>query len=81
MLALYPLIMICYDKLYYFINENEKLQLTQEKWYIDLIGGRIITVPEEKYTLMATENKRKLIYVNNKLVNTLPYTLINDKLV
>jgi hypothetical protein len=30
---------------------------------------------------MATENKRKLIYENNKLVKTEPYKLINDKLV
>lgn len=30
---------------------------------------------------MATENKRRLIYENGKLVKTEPYTLINDELI
>jgi hypothetical protein len=30
---------------------------------------------------MATENKRKLIYENKKLIKTKPYTLIDEKLI
>jgi hypothetical protein len=35
----------------------------------------------ETYTLMVTENKRKLIYAKNKLVGTEPYKLIDNILV
>jgi hypothetical protein len=35
----------------------------------------------ESYTLMTTENKRKLIYENNKLIKTAPYKLINNELI
>jgi hypothetical protein len=61
------------------VNKNEKLNLDQEKWYTDFSRGRIIT-KLESYTLMATENKRKLVYENNKLITTVPYKLINDEL-
>jgi uncharacterized ubiquitin-like protein YukD len=62
------------------VNENEKLKLNQEKWYKDLSTGRIIT-KEESYTLMATENKRKLIYENNKLIKTMPYKIFNGDII
>jgi len=62
------------------INNNEKLSLNQEKWHTDFSHGRIIT-KVESYTLMTTENKRKLIYENNKLIKTAPYKLINNELI
>jgi hypothetical protein len=61
------------------VNKNEKLILNQEKWYTDFSHGRI-TTKLQSYTLMATENKRKLVYENNKLIATIPYKLLNDEL-
>jgi hypothetical protein len=40
-----------------------------------------VITKEETYTLMATENKRKLIYKNNKLIKTEPYKILNDDLI
>jgi hypothetical protein len=38
-----------------------------------------ISVLEEVYTLQVTENKRKLIYENNKLVGTSAYKINESK--
>lgn len=71
---------VSYNEIANIINKDDKLELKQEKWYVDLSAGRIIT-KEETYTLMATENKRRLVYENNKLVKTMPYIIKNDKLI
>ena len=71
---------VSYNEIENIINKDNTLELKQEKWYVDLSEGKIIT-KEETYTLMVTENKRKLIYENNKLVKSLAYTLKDDKLI
>ena len=71
---------VSYNEIANIVNKNEKLSLNQEKWHTDFSHGRIIT-KVESYTLMTTENKRKLIYENNKLIKTAPYKLINNELI
>jgi hypothetical protein len=40
-----------------------------------------ISILNEVYTLKVTNNKRKLIYENNKLVKTVPYVIdLNKKI-
>ena len=39
-----------------------------------------ISVINELYTLQVTDNKRKLIYINNKLNNTMPYSVKNKEI-
>jgi hypothetical protein len=55
--------------------KNTKLELKQEKWYRDFENG-IINIKDEIYTLVITNNKRKLIYdKNNKFIDTQPLKL------
>lgn len=50
--------------------KNNKLELCHEKWFRSLINGEII-IKEQIYNLIATENKRKLIYLNeSKAIDT-----------
>jgi len=42
---------------------------TQSKWFRNLSEGQI-NILEQVYTLKVTENKRQLIYKNNKLIGT-----------
>jgi len=54
------------------------LQRFQTKWFKNLSKGHI-SILEQIYTLKVTDNKRKLIYENNKLVRTVPYIIDSDK--
>ena len=54
--------------------------ISHEKWYKNISKG-YITIKKELYTLLVTNNKRKLIYENNKLINTKPYIIDHDKLI
>nr|AWX52929.1 hypothetical protein [Lactarius sp. (in: basidiomycete fungi)] len=54
------------------------LQKLQIKWRKNLEMANI-SVLEEVYTLKVTDNKRKLIYENNKLVRTVPYIINENK--
>lgn len=56
--------------------KNSELSISNEKWYRNFAEGNI-TIKEELYTLMVTENKRIPIYENNTFVDTKPYTLRN----
>lgn len=40
-----------------------------------------IELMEQTYNLIPTENKRKLIYENNLMVNTKPYVINNEKII
>jgi len=53
------------------------IEKTQSKWFRSLELGKI-EILKEVYTLKVTDNKRKLIYKNNKLIGTVPY-IINEK--
>jgi hypothetical protein len=54
------------------------IQKSQTKWTRNLTEGKIHLL-NELYTLKVTENKRKLIYKNNKLVGTKPYKIDSNK--
>ena len=61
--------------------KNKKLEIYQNKWYKNISQGNI-EIKNEIYTLMKTENKRKLIYDNqNKFIDTLPLKILEDKIV
>ena len=59
------------------LNKNETLHLNNEKWFRDLYEGHI-EIKNQIYNLVVTNNKRKLKYFNNILMDTEPY-IINDK--
>src|SRR5882757_676034 len=65
-----------FENLLPLLKKDNKLVINQDKWYKSISEGKII-IKDEIYTLMVTENKRKLIYDNNKLIETKPL-IIND---
>jgi hypothetical protein len=60
------------------LNKDALLQKLQSKWFRNLSEGQI-NILEQIYTLKVTENKRKLIYKNNKLVGTKAYKIDSTK--
>ena len=46
--------------------KNNSIKLNQEKWFKN-IGQGNISIKDEIYTLMLTENKRELIFDNNNI--------------
>ena len=53
----------------------------QEKWHKDIPNNQII-IKNEIYTLMVTDNKRKLIYnTEGEFIDTEPLKLIDGKLI
>lgn len=62
------------------MNKVGVLQKYQTKWFKNLSDG-YINVLEQIYSLKVTENKRKLIYKNSKLVNTSSYKINNEKVI
>lgn len=54
------------------------LQKSQSKWFRNLSEGQI-NILEQVYTLKVTENKRQLIYKNNKLIGTKAYKIDKAK--
>ena len=67
---------ISFDFLKSLLNKNSSLELNQDKWYRNLIFGNIV-IKDEDYHLVATENKRKLIYQNDE--GTEPFIINSDK--
>ena len=59
-------------------NNIQKTELSHEKWFRDFSKVEIL-VKEQIYTLTPTQNKRELIIHNNKIVDTKPYTINNNK--
>jgi len=55
------------------------VQKYQNKWRKHIEEGNI-SVINQLYTLKVTENKRKLIYKNNKLISTIPYIINKDEI-
>jgi hypothetical protein len=60
------------------LNKDVFIQKHQSKWFRNLSEGKI-NILEQVYTLKVTENKRQLIYKNNKLIGTKPYKIYSDK--
>ena len=56
------------------------LEKHQTKWFRNISEAQI-NVLEQVYTLKVTENKRKLIYTNNKLVGTKAYRITKSKVI
>jgi hypothetical protein len=72
---------ISFDEMKSLLIKNSKLPINQEKWYRSISDGGI-TIKDEIYTLMLTENKRKLIYNNNNIFeNTLPFIINNEDMI
>ena len=59
-------------------NNIQNIKLTHDKWFRSFEKGEIL-MKEQIYTLTPTQNKRELIIKNNKIVNTKPYTINNNK--
>jgi hypothetical protein len=60
------------------LSKNSLLTRIQEKWFRKISEGKI-TILEQIYTLKVTDNKRKLIYKDNKLVGTKHYKIDSTK--
>jgi hypothetical protein len=58
--------------------KNTLIKKLQTKWFKNLSQGHI-SVLEQLYTLKITDNKRELIFDNDKLIGTKPYIINNDK--
>ena len=54
------------------------MELLQDKWFGSNVEGNI-QIKEQIYTLKMTGNKRQLFYYNNKVVNTIPYFINENK--
>lgn len=68
-----------YSDLKTLLNEDVKaLELHHEKWFRSFEDGKI-TIKDQLYSLQVTENKRRLIYSNKKLLGTQPFIINNDK--
>lgn len=65
---------IDFNSLQNLLIKNSELSISNEKWYRNFSEGNI-TIKEELYTLMVTENKRIPIYEKNIFVDTKAYTL------
>jgi TPP-dependent pyruvate/acetoin dehydrogenase alpha subunit len=60
------------------LQENSLLQKSKTKWTKSLNKGHVALL-KQLYTLRVTDNKRKLIYKNGKLIKTIPYIINNNK--
>lgn len=66
---------IPYSELKTLLKKDTKLEINQEKWYRDFSNAKI-SVKDEVYSLIATENKRISIYNDqNEYINTKPIFL------
>ena len=68
-----------FDSLITLLRKDSSIKLYQEKWFKSLSLGYIKTKPNSLYTLIATENKRELIYKDNILTNSRPYKIDINK--
>jgi DNA polymerase type B, organellar and viral len=72
---------VSFDELSTLLEKDNKIIINQDKWYKNISIGNIF-VKEELYTLIVTENKRKLIYDSkNQLIDTKPLILQNKMII
>ena len=71
---LFHKISLNYTDLESLLEYNSSLELNQDKWFKSLVEGNI-TIKETVYTLKVTENKRTIVYKDNKFTSTLPIIL------
>ena len=75
---------LSFEQIKSLLTKDEKVVIHQDKWYkhIDQAAPPLIKINREDYTLMLTDNKRKLIFDNNgNFINTTPYILNTDKII
>lgn len=60
---------ISFEELKSLLIKDKSLELNQTKWF-RFIGKGTISIKSQIYTLIPTQNKRKLIYLNNVLEKT-----------
>ena len=63
---------IHFNDLALLLNQDSSREFTQEKWYKSITQGTI-TVSDIAYTLKATSNKRRPVYVDGIYEDTTPY--------
>lgn len=68
---------ISFNDMKSLLNYDNKLKLSHNKWFKSLINSNI-TIKDQLYTLIATDNKRKFIYKKNILIDTKAYNVKND---
>jgi hypothetical protein len=62
------------DLLSSLLDKDKVLEFKQSKWFKDLSTANI-KIKEQIYSLKVTGNKRKLVYVNDKLIDTCPFNI------
>lgn len=62
------------------LNKNVLIEKTQTKWFKKLSDAKIDLL-NEVYTLKLNENKRELIYKNNKVVSSKAYKIDKNKFI
>lgn len=67
-----------YSDLKSLLIKDTSLDLKQDKWFRSIEEGSI-TIKEQLYKLVPTENKRELVYSNNKLMKTKPFQIDSTK--
>jgi hypothetical protein len=67
-----------YSDLKSLLIKDSSLELNQELWFKSVKEGTI-TIKEQLYKLVPTDNKRQLIYSNRNFVNTKPFTIDENK--
>jgi hypothetical protein len=66
------------DMLKALLFKDSKIESKQNKWFKNISTANI-SVKEQIYTLKVTGNKRELIYLDNKLINTKPFIINKEK--
>ena len=57
----------------------KKVELNQEKWFRNMEEGSI-TIKDQIYSLVPTQNKREFVVENNLLIGTRPINITNFKI-
>ena len=60
---------VAFNQLVSLLIKDNKVKLYQDKWYKSIVDGNI-HIENSVYTLIATDNKRELIYDDNRFVST-----------
>jgi hypothetical protein len=63
--------LINFNELTSLLNKDTILEVPNNKWYKNLNESNII-IKKDIYTFIITDNKRKLIYKDNKFIDTKP---------
>ena len=62
---------VSFSELKSLLEKNKNITVSQEKWYKNIELGHI-SIKNELYNLIVTENKRELIFKDNLFIDTKP---------